>query len=125
MNHNSLLLLLINLHLITASQYLLGPDFSANEATKITFETDGEISACTVTFPALPLPDLKDYVETFINGNLVICGGKVGDSFYSNFCFEFKSGEWVDFAPMVHARGSAESVWLDETHWMVGGGAGT
>ena len=73
MDVNSLLLLLVNLHLITTSQYLLGPDFSANEATKITFETNGDISACTVTIPALPLPDLKNYVETFINGNLVIC----------------------------------------------------
>ena len=105
---------------VSSLHYLYGPD-SAGKAAIVTL-TPNEVSACPVTFPILPIPDLVCTSVTIIKGQLVICGGE-RDGFKSQYCFKLVQDVWEEFPPLPEVRTCATSVWIkNHTQWWLTGG---
>ena len=106
---------------LLASRYLYGPD-SNGQAAIVTLSPE-EVSACPVTIPTLPIPDLDCTSMTMIEGSLVICGGK-RTGYTSKFCFRLVDGSvWEDFPTLPQTRSCAVSSWINNgTQWWIAGG---
>eukprot|EP00096_Caligus_rogercresseyi_P004018 TRINITY_DN18135_c0_g1_i1.p1 TRINITY_DN18135_c0_g1~~TRINITY_DN18135_c0_g1_i1.p1 ORF type:complete len:327 (-),score=50.30 TRINITY_DN18135_c0_g1_i1:296-1276(-) len=108
---------------VVSLKYVYGPD-SGGRTALIDLNAGSTPSSCSLNLPKLPIPDLGCTSTAFIDGQLVVCGGR-RTGFASSNCFTLdeSASKWKKFPSLPEARACGVSHMLNNgsTWWISGG----